>query len=108
MSRYLKYGQTPKKPGLYLGLFHGFTSEKKRQAAGDAGEWGANGPCIGPLEFVHTTYAAHIKILFENADDAAKYGLDVNDELTIDQNGNLPFGRMQYGDWTVFYHSLSR
>ena len=101
--RYPKYGETPKKPGLYLGLFHGFSSEKKRQEADD---WGANGPCIGPLQFVHTTYAVHIKILFENAGDAAKYGLKEQDMLTLDKNDNLPFGRKQYGDWTVFNHPV--
>jgi len=102
-KRYPKYGYHKNlKPGLYLGLYHGFTSEKKRIEADD---WASNGPVIGPLKFVHTTYAHHIKILFENADDAAKYGLKEQDMLTIDKNDNLPFGRMQYGGWTVFYHS---
>lgn len=100
--RYPKYGETPKKPGLYLGLFHGFTSEKKRQEADD---WGANGPCIGPLKFVHTTYAAHVKFQFENAGDATQYGLKAEDHIVINNNDCISFGRMQYGDWTVFYHS---
>lgn len=102
-KRYPIYGTTSfVKAGLYLGLFHGFTNEKKRRAAGDAGEWGANGPLIGPLKHVHTTYATHVKFSFVYAHDASKYGLKEEDQLTINGKGCIPFGRMQYGDWTVF------
>jgi hypothetical protein len=104
MNRYPIYGKPGKaKPGLYLGLFHGFTSEKKRQEADD---WGSNGPMIGPLEFVHTTYASHIKFKFVNADDATKYGLENLNHLIVNNEDCIVFGRKQYGDWTVFNHPV--
>ncbi|MGF6635075.1 hypothetical protein [Paraburkholderia sp. MM6662-R1] len=46
-------------PGLYLGLFHG------RDGIDEIlDDRGFDGPVIGPLEFVHTTYAAEIKLRF--------------------------------------------
>jgi hypothetical protein len=105
-SQFPIYGSgTPVKPGMYLGLFHGFKNERARQKAGDAGEWGANGPMIGPLNFAHTTYACHVKIEFENQTDAALYGFSANEythELVINDDGCIPFGEYQYGDWTVY------
>ena len=86
------------KPGLYLGLFHGFRNEDARQKADD---WGANGPLIGPLKYVHTTYACHVKFEFINEADMKKYGLS-RDELIINKDSCLVFKSMQYGDWTVF------
>ena len=86
------------KPGLYLGLFHGFRNEDARQKADD---WGANGPLIGPLKYVHTTYACHVKFEFVNEKDMKKYGLS-RDELIINKDSCLVFKSMQYGDWTVF------
>ena len=101
------------KPGLYLGLFHGAKTLKDRRALGDSGEWGSNGPCIGPLKFVHTTYSSTIKFEFENPDDAAKYGLDSNNLILIPgkditskqgfiEEGCFRFDGVNYGDWTVF------
>lgn len=88
--------------GLYLGLFHGFKTPEERA---DAGDWGADGPMIGPLEYVHTTYATHVHIKFVNAVDSIKYGFQHDDPtLDIDSEDCVVFEDMQYGDWTVFYH----
>jgi hypothetical protein len=87
------------KPGLYLGLFHGFKSEAERIKVDD---WGADGPMIGPLEYVHTTYACHIKIKFVDSKDAKKYGIKVNSQDMGIIDGCVHFNGMQYGDWTVF------
>jgi hypothetical protein len=88
------------KPGLYLGLFHGFKNEDARQKADD---WGANGPLIGPLRYIHTTYACHIKFEFVDVTDMEKYGFNKGrDSLAIDKNACVVFKDMQYGDWTVF------
>jgi len=103
------------KPGIYLGLFHGAKTLKDRQALGDAGEWGQNGPAIGPLKFVHTTYSSTIKFEFEDAADAGKYGLDSNNLIMVTgkdhknkngefiEEGCIRFEGLNYGDWTVFY-----
>jgi hypothetical protein len=96
------YGDHDKgiKPGLYLGLFHGFKNEDARQKADD---WGANGPLIGPLKYVHTTYACHVKFEFVDEADMKKYGFSkFKDSLAIDSNSCVVFKSMQYGDWTVF------
>jgi hypothetical protein len=88
------------KRGLYLALFHGFRNEKER---GEADDWGANGPLIGPLKYVHTTYACRIHIEFEKEQDAEKYGFNDNDpDLCIGKDGCVGFKSMRYGDWTVF------
>lgn len=93
------YGQKPKKPGLYLGLFHG------RYDPSDAmNDWGFDGPTIGPLKWCHTTYAFDIKIEFEqSADSLSFFGVE-QDQFCLDVNGDLlVFGGMYYGDWTVYY-----
>jgi hypothetical protein len=95
------YGDAPTKPGLYLGLLHGRHDPKEQM-----NEWGFNGPLVGPLKWVHTTYLHDIKIEFETELDAAVYfkdpypsvQLDIRDDLLIFQN-------KYYGDWTVFYVS---
>jgi hypothetical protein len=61
------YGSEPTEPGLYLGLFHGRKDPDDQMI-----EWGFNGPLIGPLSFVHTTYTNVIKLGFINAVDEKK------------------------------------
>ncbi|WP_186084735.1 hypothetical protein [Burkholderia gladioli] len=107
--------QTDLAPGLYLGLFHG------RDATDEVlDDWGFDGPVIGPLEFVHTTYAAEIKLRFVDnhvtpryfpgtwlvADVAtgdlvpcAEAVLSVADDLLV-------FDGRYFGDWSVFVHSV--
>jgi len=105
-KKYPIYGDKKVKPGLYLGLFHGFESAKARDASGD---WGANGPLIGPLKFVHTTYGCHIKFEFVEEKDAAKYGFKLNEMHDLMVEGSkspdsdcIKFDGMFYGDWTAF------
>ena len=93
------YGSKPKKPGLYLGLFHG------RQApAEEMSNWGFDGPTIGPLKWCHTTYAFDIKIEFEDSADAVSYfGVD-EEQFELKVNGDLlVFDGRYYGDWTAYY-----
>jgi len=93
------YGTKPRKPGLYLGLFHG-----RHQPNEQMDSWGFDGPTIGPLKWCHTTYAADIKIEFEQAVDAVEYfGVkDVQFEMAL-EGDMIAFGGMYYGDWTVYY-----
>jgi len=56
------------KAGLYLHLFHG------RDTADEVLEdWGFQGPHIGPLKYVHTTYRDDIKFQFESPEDFQKF-----------------------------------
>jgi len=71
------------KPGLYLALFHGAETIKERKALGDAGVFGSNGPMIGPLKYVHTTYGAHIKLAFVDDADATLYGFAPDEVIHI-------------------------
>lgn len=110
------------KPGLYLGLFHG------RKPGEELDDWGSQGPVIGPLKFVHTTYGFHIKLEFEKLVGHHKYFPDtgsvwidgrmqtwtcgpeaelfvigVNAETDADQISDcVEYGGIYYGDWTVF------
>lgn len=59
---------TKLKPGMYLGLFHGRTKPDQ-----DMTDWGFHGPVIGPLEFVHTTYASEVKLQFTDPEDFRRY-----------------------------------
>lgn len=96
---YNKEGEASVKPGLYLGLFHGFHSEEERS---NANAWGADGPLIGPLEQVLTTYMCNIRIFFSSLEDAKLYGFDdVEVFLHVDKEDCIVFGDMQYGDWAV-------
>ncbi len=99
------------KPGTYLGLFHGFKTEEQRIKAAEAGEWGKDGAMIGPLKYVHTTYACDVKFAFEDISDAIQYGLtDTIDEKEEPVNlfilkikdECIEFDGMRYGDWIVF------
>ncbi len=104
MNRLPIYNEdTPAKPGLYLGLFHGREDPEKKLDG-----WGFNGPIIGPLNHVHTTYLSHIKIEFETPQEARNYGFDPGSlmELVTDDDMVLFQGKW-YGDWIVYYYKIS-
>lgn len=103
------------KPGLYLGLFHGAKTIKERKALGDIGIPGSDGPIIGPLKYVHTTYGAHIKLAFVDDADATLYGFDPKEviHITIPSKDSrehnvtyeadcIHYRGVNYGDWTVY------
>ena len=98
-AAYPQYGDQPHKPGLYLGLLHG-----RNDPADQMNDWGFNGPAIGPLNWVHTTYACDIKIEFENPEDAEVYFEEGRkfQELKLDED-LLVFDGKYYGDYTVYY-----
>lgn len=47
---------SPPPPALYLRLLHG-----RSDPAADLEDWGTQGPVIGPLTYVHTTYMCDVK-----------------------------------------------
>ena len=114
-------------PGIYIGIFHGgrmiddpddMDGGKIREELAD---WGFGGPLIGPLSWVHTTYAHHIKFEFVNRAAARPYEelLISNKWLmwSLDSLGEadgvpcdiqlfedlILVGTAGYGDITVFY-----
>ncbi|MDZ7938188.1 MAG: hypothetical protein U5M53_07890 [Rhodoferax sp.] len=94
-----EYGQSPAKPGLYLGLFHGRDDPNELMHG-----WGFNGPAIGPLVWCHTTYANDVKIKFEFASDAKLYFGDDSTHQDFGIKGDmLIYAGKYYGDWTVYY-----
>ena len=72
---------------LYLKLFHGRTDPTKQMD-----DWGADGPIFGPYNYIHTTYANHLKM---GLNDNAVHKLYVVEDM-IYYNG------VYYGDWSVF------
>ena len=96
------YGSNPRKPGLYLGLFHG-----RRLSLEQMDDWGFDGPTIGPLKWCRTTYAFNIKIQFESSVDALNYFGVQQEQFFLAMNGDLvAFDGLYYGDWTVYYVGL--
>lgn len=86
--------------GLYLELTHGFKTEEDRAAAN---AWGANGPALGPLLWVHTTYAQTVGICFVDIDTAKSFGFCATDIMVDIINDCFPYKGMLYGDWSVYY-----
>ena len=87
------------KPGLYLELLHGRDNPRSQMNG-----WGFEGPAIGPLKWVHTTYASEIRMEFENAIDAFAFFDDAEEFQQLEVEGDLlKFNGQSYGDWTVYY-----
>lgn len=83
------------KPGLYLGMMHGRHSPDE-----DMSDWGFNGPVIGPLNYVHTTYGSEVKLEFvDEADRFAYFGDAPQEVITVHTDGLLMYDGKYYGDW---------
>lgn len=96
-----EYGTKPEKAGLYLALFHG-----RLQPNEPMDDWGFDGPLIGPLKWVHTTYSLHVRVMFTNQVDEKLYFQepahpDANDIIVADDL--ILYAGKYYGDWTVFF-----
>lgn len=59
------------RPAVWLHLFHGRSSPDE-----ELDDWGCDGPCIGPLNYVHITYACDVKLAC-SYDVARKFFPDV-------------------------------
>lgn len=68
--------------GIYLELFHGRKSPSVKTE-----DWGKDGPIFGPYPFIHTTFAATVRL-----GDA--HMLYILKDLVY-------YDGMYYGDWTV-------
>jgi hypothetical protein len=76
---------------VYLELFNG-----RKSVIEQLDDWGTEGPILGPLKFVHTTYASDIKLETVEGLDGV---LHVVGEETPDL---LYYDKIFYGDWSVF------
>ena len=72
---------------LYIRLFHGRVDPGQ-----DMNDWGSDGPVFGPYEFVHVTYAFHVKL--GKQDDHCDELFGFEDMIYYDG--------VYYGDWSVF------
>ena len=88
---------------VYLYLFHGRATPDE-----DVEDWGCEGPAIGPLDYVHTTYGSEVKIrgakavlekFFPNSEIHFHDGYG---EHAIQLAGDcLPYDGKFYGDWSI-------
>lgn len=100
----------PAVPGLYLHLFHGRNSPEQ-----DMEDWGFDGPFIGPLQLVRSTYNNELELTFDNVEDHDRFFLrEVIARSSLDcfysQVGNLKiisdvveYEGKYYGDWDISY-----
>lgn len=92
-------------PGVYLCLFHGYRSQLDRwRGTQIKEEKGVDGPMIGPLEYVHTSYAQDVKYAFADHffEATQRYGLDDEGQLEMVEDCLL-YNGIEYGDWSVSY-----
>jgi len=110
-SDHLQLAARPEQ-ALFLRLFHG-----RREPAENPEDWGSDGPVIGPLAFVHTTYLRDVKFAaapevmdrFFPAVMANWRARKLSNALgplcdwqftSVDDL--LEYDGVYYGDWTVF------
>lgn len=74
---------------VYIRLFHGRKTPDEQ-----LDDWGSDGPVLGPFDFVHTTYAHHVKLGAPGGCDEMQDLQGVEDLLYYDG--------VWYGDWSVF------
>lgn len=80
---------------VYLELFHGTESPDRSQLDG----WGEQGPILGPLAYVHTTYAGDLKCC--PLDPDGKPNEFASADLQVTAECLLFYDGMYYGDWSV-------
>lgn len=80
---------------VYLELFHGTETIDRS----DLDNWGERGPILGPLAYVHTTYAGDLKCCPIDDQGEPDERATVDIQVTIDCL--LYYDGMYYGDWSV-------
>lgn len=96
-----KFGTPPAKPGIYIAFFHG-----RHELAEAMTDWGFDGPQIGPLEWFHTVYSAHIRIQFLSREDEGIFFTEPHfpDAQDIFLDDDLAYyAGAYYSDWAVYY-----
>ena len=80
---------------VYLELFHGTDTPDRS----DLNDWGEQGPILGPLAYVHTTYAGDLKCCPVDCEGEPNEGDSV--DLQVTTECLLYYEGMYYGDWSV-------
>lgn len=70
---------------VFLKLFHG-----RNAPTDELDDWGFEGPMLGPMDYVHTTYASDVKYCLNGED----YRLHIIE-------GCVEYEGKYYGDWSV-------
>jgi hypothetical protein len=98
--------ELPGAPGMYLQLMHG---RKGKDA--DMEDWGSDGPCFGPIDFVHITYNTSINVGVSVLCDGGVVDnrqtgpmTDAPEPLRFDED-MLFYDGVYYGDWEIFTHT---
>ena len=85
---------------VYLYLFHG-----RKTPDCEMNDWGFEGPVIGPLQYVHMTYASDMKFEFTDEETStqkcAELGLDPGYPCIEIHDGLAVLGGEYYGDWEI-------
>jgi hypothetical protein len=82
---------------VYLHLYHGRDTRDEEMNG-----WGFDGPVIGPLDYVHTTYGDTVTVGGAPEVIEQFFG-ERESEFTIEVRGGLfSVGGKFYGDWTVY------
>lgn len=89
---------SPVRPGMYLQLLHG-----RRHPDQQMDDWGPDGPCFGPLDWVHITYNTTIGICGEGDNEGTGPMLGINDPMYFVED-MIFYEGMYYGDWEVVNH----
>lgn len=84
---------SPTQSGLYLKLRHGRSSPDKHM-----GEWGTDGPWIGPLQYLSCAYNATWFLQMRNGPEIAF------DQCPQPHGDLILFDGVYYGDWNVYMH----
>lgn len=91
--------------GLYLHLFHG-----RRTPTETLDDWGFEGPALGPLDYVHTTYAHDVKLGFQTHAATQAFtlgslggtvGNETDTSLPVSDDDLLLYDGHYFGDWSA-------
>lgn len=106
-----KYPLAPTARGLYLKLWNG---RRDYVPCDELGDCGFDGPVIGPVYNVQTTYGAEIKMEAEPGfsishffppDHEPRLRGETMHILFIDGDGYIEHDGCCYGDWSIYYHN---
>ena len=90
---------------LYIKLYHGATSSGELITLSMDGNWGSEGPYIGPLSYVQITYGSHIKFDFVHPEDREKFfqlpGTGTSNPEFWWEDGLIFFVDTFYGDMQI-------
>ena len=87
---------TEKQPGkMYIQLLHG-----RKTVDEELEDWGYDGPCLGPIEWMHITYNNTLNIQFVGETEPTDICLSEKDGLCLTTDF-FYYNGSYYGDWEV-------